>query len=68
MKRVICKSGVVGWQCKLQENYLNFEEFAMWSDIYGIATKLGYKTSKAAWRFNPLIRGSINPKDLQKSI
>lgn len=65
MKRVKCKSGSQGWQCRLQKNYDSFEEFAYYSEIYGIHVRLGFDTAEAAWKANPLIRGSIIPSDLE---
>lgn len=65
-KRVICKSGLTGWQCKLRYNYASFEEFEAYSETYGIHTRLGYKTPKTAWTKNPTIQGSVNPSDLRK--
>jgi len=64
-KRVICKSGIGGWQGKLQEQYNCFEEFKSYSDIYGLASRLGYTSSKEAWKKNPLIRGSVVPSDYE---
>lgn len=65
MKRVKCKSGIVGWQSKLQKNYSSFEEFEYYSGIYGIHKRLGFATAEVAWKENPLIRGSVIPSDLE---
>ena len=64
--KVKCKSGHIGWRAKLQENYSNFSEFEAYSSTYGIASSLGYKTAKGAWRANPLIEGSVIPEDLRR--
>lgn len=64
--KVKCKSGVTGWRNRLRKNYANFEEFEMYSEIYGISRRLGYKSAKTAWRANPMIEGSVNPDDLRK--
>ena len=68
MKRVKTKSGITGWQCKLQENYDNdFEKFESYCEIYNIHERLGFKTILEAWNKNPLIEGSTNPSDLRVS-
>jgi hypothetical protein len=65
MKIVTCRSKVKGWQARLHEVYKDYEEFEMYCDTYGIATRLGYSSPEIAWEFNPLIEGSVNPSDLQ---
>jgi hypothetical protein len=67
MKSVVCKSGLIGWKSRLQENYSSFSEFISFDNIYRIAHRLGYKTAKEAWRVDPIIEGSTNPSDLRKS-
>jgi len=67
MKRIICKSGTVGYRMKLQSSYNNFEEFESYSNMYGLHEKLGYKTAKNAWNKNPLIEGSTIPSDYRRS-
>ena len=64
--RVKCKSGIMGWQCNLQDNYADFEDFKMYADLWGLHTRLGYKTPKSAWKANPLIQGSVIPGDFRK--
>lgn len=66
VKRVKCESGVTGWQARVQEIYDSLSEFKSYSDMYGIARRLGYSTASACWRANPVIQGSINPSDLKK--
>lgn len=67
MEQVKCKSGIMGWQCKLQENYDNsFEQFQSWCETHNIHTRLGYKTPESAWKNNPIIQGSTEPSDLRK--
>jgi len=65
-KRVICKSGLVGWQCKLQENYTNYQEFLQYDSIYNIHLALGYKTAKGCWMSNPTVQGSVDPSDYRR--
>ena len=64
MKQVKCKSGLTGWQCRLQKSYEDFEDFKHWSDTYDIANRLGFKSAKEAWDANPIIQASTNPSDL----
>lgn len=65
MKKIKCKSGLTGWQCRLQDNYEgNYEEFEAYSNMYGIAKRLGFRSNKKAWEANPIIQGSVEPSDL----
>jgi len=66
MKRVKCKSGIEGWQCRLRKSYSSLKEFSIYANFYGLHKRLGYKTPEAAWRANPLVRGSVNPSDFQR--
>lgn len=56
-------SGVEGWQDRLQNVYSSFEEFESYSELYGLATRLGFQSAEDAWRANPVIRGSVNAAD-----
>ncbi len=64
--RVRGDSGQMCGQWHLQEAYKDFEEFEGYSDIYGNAERLGYKSSADAWGDNPLIISGVNPGDLRK--
>ena len=70
IKQVKCKSGITGWQCRLQENYADchnpYAAFKTYARMYNLHRKLGYRSMIAAWRENPLIRGSVIPTDFQK--
>ena len=66
MKSIRLSSGLRGWQGHLREVYTSVEEFTAYCDIYGIHTRIGYKTPEAAWAKNPLIQGSVNPSDLRR--
>jgi hypothetical protein len=61
--RVNCRSGLEGWQCPLQDNYDNFEEWAAYAEMYGLHRKLGFQTPLTAWNANPIIQGSVEPTD-----
>ena len=63
--RVICKSGIEGWQGKLKSNYKNFKEFKSFCDIYCISERLGFETPEEAWKTNPTIQCSVQPDDLR---
>jgi len=64
MKKVKCKSGIIGFQCKLKKNYSSFEEFESYNETYGIAKRLGFESAEAAWKANPTMQGSVIPSDL----
>lgn len=51
------------WRQKLQKVYSDFEEFKQWDNIYSLAKRLGFRNAAEAWKTNPLIQGSTNPKD-----
>ena len=65
MKRVKCKSGITGWQCHLQKNYANLEEFQSYNEIYFISKRLGYESAESAWEANPVVQGSTIPSDFR---
>jgi len=65
MKIVTCKSGIKGWQARVQEVYDSYEEMLAYNMNFGISQRLGFKTTKAAWETNPLIQGSVNPEDFR---
>ena len=66
MKYVICKSGIGGWQGLLRNQYGSFAEFKSFSEMYGLHTRLGYKSPISAWRSNPVVQGSVIPSDYRK--
>jgi hypothetical protein len=66
MKPVKCKSGIMGWQARLWEVYEDFELFLGYCEVYGLHTRLGYDTPRAAWDANPLVQGSVNPSDYRR--
>jgi hypothetical protein len=66
IRSVKCRSGLTGWQARLQDNYGgNFEQFEAYSETYGIAQRLGFASETEAWETNPLIQGSVVPDDLR---
>ena len=50
---------------KLQDNYENYEEFESYSEIYGLAQRLGFEGPKDAWDANPKIQWSTDPNDFK---
>jgi hypothetical protein len=51
---------------KLQKNYEDsFEQFQVYSEMYGIAKRLGFKSELEAWQENPYIQVTTNPADLR---
>jgi hypothetical protein len=64
--RVYCDSGLEGWQGYLRDNYADIEEFEHYSDMFGLAERLGYESAQEAWDDNPLVQGSVNPSDFRK--
>ena len=65
MRKTKCKSGMFGWKTRLQKSYESIEEFEYYSEVYGIHSRLGFKSAKEAWDANPIVRGSIIPSDLE---
>lgn len=66
-RRVMCKSGLKGWEGRLRDQYRSFSEFEACSMTYGLAFKLGFKTAREAWDANPLVQGSVEPSDYRVS-
>lgn len=50
----------------LHKTYTSYEEFCNYSRIYGIHTRLGFKTMKGAWRVNPRYTYGVNPGDFKR--
>ena len=65
-RNVVCASGLKGWQGRLREPYLDFEEFVLNDEAYGLAARLGYPSATAAWEANPVVQGSVEPSDYRK--
>lgn len=65
-KRVKCKSGLTGWQNRLQKNYNgSFEQFEAYCETWNVHARLGFDTPQAAWDENPIIQGSTDPTDFR---
>jgi len=55
------------WKARLQSVYDSKEEWLAYSDIYGLAKRLGYSDPHQVWEENPMVQGSVNPKDYKLS-
>jgi len=66
MKRVICKSGIRGYRCRLRRNYSSFEEFQIYAETYSLHSRLGFTPARSAWTANPMIEGSVVPSDYRR--
>jgi hypothetical protein len=65
MRQVRCKSGLMGWQCRLRENYADYEQFEAYDEMYALAERLGFNSALEAWHADPIIQGSVNPVDFR---
>lgn len=54
------------WEGTLRDSYHNrFEMFESYSDLHGIAQRLGFESNKEAWNANPKIQVSSDPRDFK---
>lgn len=65
-KSVRCKSGIMGWQGRLQNVYFDFNDFCHYDELAGVSKRLGYKNARAAWAANPIMRASVIPSDMER--
>jgi len=63
--RIKAQSGIDGWRCRLQENYLSLETWEAYSEMYGLASRLEFKSAEVAWHLNPVVEGSVIPSDFR---
>ncbi len=57
-------SGLSGWEGRLQDVYeSSFEGFKACCEIYSNHEMLGYDTTEEAWEDNPIIQGTVDPRD-----
>lgn len=54
------------WYAFLQNNYKSRAEFREFSEVFGLAERLGYADADAAWDDNPFIQGGTSPADFAK--
>lgn len=65
-KKVKCRSGLMGWRGRLQDQYSSWDEFKNCAIIWGLVKRLGYNTEREAWEDNPVVEGSVNPSDYRR--
>lgn len=61
--QVKTKSGLYGWQNRLQSEYDHFSDFESLDKAYGLVARLGFASAREAWDANPLVQGSTAPED-----
>lgn len=61
--RVRCDSGIEGYQNRLREDYSSYQEWQYYANMYGLHSRLGFNSPRQTWRKNPLIQGSVVPRD-----
>lgn len=66
MRTVKCRSGLTGWQERLRKVYMDFDHFARYDEVYGLANRLGFVNASNAWKSNPIVQGSSNPSDYRR--
>ena len=66
IKKVTMQSGLVGWQSRLHDCYEDYDTWEAYAESYGLHTRLGYKSPKSAWAANPMVQGSVDPKDFSR--
>ena len=60
---VMLPSGRHGWRARLHENYSCYEEWSDYAETYGLHIRLGFPSPETAWAENPIIEGSVEPRD-----
>jgi len=51
------------WKGRLRKVYGDVEELRAYDSVYGVCARIGCSSPAAAWKDNPMIRGSVDPKD-----
>ena len=51
------------WIGRIQDVYRNAEDLHTYDGIYGICSRLGYRSVIECWEANPLVGGSVHPED-----
>lgn len=55
------------WKMKVQKVYKSLAELEAYDGLYNIAARLGYTDCARLWNDNPMIQGSIDPRDFGKA-
>lgn len=64
--RVVCASGLNGERSRLRDRYDSRAQFLDYSNVYGLAHRLGYDSADEAWKDNPMVESSVDPRDFRK--
>jgi hypothetical protein len=51
------------WTDRVRNVYSSLEDLQAYDEIYDIANRCGYQDPESLWDDNPLIGGSVNPRD-----
>jgi hypothetical protein len=51
------------WVMHVQESYPSLEDLEDYDSVYNIAKRCGFNSAKDLWDADPIIKGSVNPKD-----
>ena len=51
------------WVARVQDVYSSLAELEQYDRIYGVVARCKYKSAKDLWEDDPLISGSVNPRD-----
>lgn len=69
MKTIKCRSGLRGTLIRLRDNYDgDYKAWKVYAEMYGLHSKLGFKSPKTAWRANPMLQISVNADDYCKIV
>ena len=55
------------WKMRVRKVYESLAELEAYDCLYSIAYRLGYKDCETLWSDNPMIQGSVDPKDFGKA-
>lgn len=54
------------WRSALRDKYDDdFGQWLAYSDMYGLAGRLGFATAEEAWEANPTVQGATDPQDFR---
>ena len=53
------------WQARIRKVYDTLAELKAYDEIYGVVKRLGLASAEQAWKDNPVISGSVDPRDLR---
>ncbi len=53
------------WKHSVRQVYSSLEELKSYDEVYNISGRLGYNNVVDLWRENPIIGGTVDPKDFR---